>query len=174
MKLLLKCVGAVLVVWQGGALALFLLTSILETPGHTPLGGHALPWIAVKLAATGLGVWAWRSGSKVRQRDDRKPWDAHVRIPDRTFEPDEHHAAPATQHTTTLASISAASVGVAEESLWARALREFEGNDRRAGLWARVYAEADGNESQAKAAYLRARAHELAVEQKLQSAPLTE
>ena len=169
MRLLLKCIGAVLVVWQGGALALFLLSSILETPGHTPLGGHALPWIAIKLAATSLGVWVWRSGSKVRQRDDREPWDAHASILDRGFKPDEHHAAPAAQYTANLASTSVASVGVPEESLWALALREFEGGNRRAGLWARVYAEADGHESQAKAAYLRARVHELAVEQQMQA-----
>ena len=49
----------------------------------------------------------------------------------------------------------------ADEQLWASALNEFEGTDRRAGLWARAYAHTDGNEAQAKARYLKQRVAEL-------------
>ncbi|MBK6867896.1 MAG: hypothetical protein IPG98_08225 [Burkholderiales bacterium] len=48
-----------------------------------------------------------------------------------------------------------------EESLWALALSEFNGLNRRPGLWAQVLAGANGDESKAQAAYLKARYDEL-------------
>lgn len=48
-----------------------------------------------------------------------------------------------------------------DEELWANAIAEFEGRDRRPGLWAKSFAEAKGNESVAKASYLTARVAEL-------------
>ena len=48
-----------------------------------------------------------------------------------------------------------------EEALWALALAEFEGQNRRMGLWAKTLAQAHGNESLAKAAYLNIRYEDL-------------
>ena len=48
-----------------------------------------------------------------------------------------------------------------DESLWARALAEFDGAERRPGLWAKSFAGAGGSESFAKAAYLSARVAQL-------------
>ena len=49
-----------------------------------------------------------------------------------------------------------------DESLWALALSEFNGLNRRPGLWAQSLAGANGDESKAQAAYLKARYDELA------------
>ena len=49
-----------------------------------------------------------------------------------------------------------------DESLWALALSEFNGLNRRPGLWAQSLANAGGDESKAQAAYLKARYDELA------------
>lgn len=61
-----------------------------------------------------------------------------------------------------------------EESLWALAMSEFNGLNRRPGLWAQSLAGANGDESKAQAAYLKARydelAGELALTQALESA----
>lgn len=48
-----------------------------------------------------------------------------------------------------------------DESLWARALAELEGQGRRPGLWARSFSAARGDEAVAKASYLGARVLEL-------------
>jgi hypothetical protein len=48
-----------------------------------------------------------------------------------------------------------------DESLWAHAICEFEGEGRRVGLWAKSFSHADGNEAQAKAQYLKLRVAEL-------------
>lgn len=58
------------------------------------------------------------------------------------------------------------------EEIWARALAEFESDNRRAGLWAQMYAEADGNEATAKARYLKTRAAELTADSEIQAAQL--
>ena len=54
------------------------------------------------------------------------------------------------------------SVDTVDEQFWAEALREVDGTERRAGLWARSFAQVKGDETQAKVAYLEARARELA------------
>lgn len=48
-----------------------------------------------------------------------------------------------------------------DEKLWAQALAEVDGAERRPGLWAKSFAEASGDESSAKAAYLSARVAEM-------------
>jgi hypothetical protein len=48
-----------------------------------------------------------------------------------------------------------------DESLWAQAISEFEGEGRRVGLWAKSFSQANGNEAQAKAQYLKLRVAEL-------------
>lgn len=58
------------------------------------------------------------------------------------------------------------------EEIWARALAEFESDNRRAGLWAQMYAEADGDEATAKARYLKTRATELTTDSEIQAAQL--
>ena len=50
------------------------------------------------------------------------------------------------------------------EELWARALKEYEGEHKRPGLWARLFSEAEGNEALAKANYLKVRVLELRAE----------
>jgi Protein of unknown function (DUF2569) len=50
------------------------------------------------------------------------------------------------------------------EDIWARALAEYQGSDRKPGLWAKCYAEADGNEALAQATYLKTRAAQLEAE----------
>lgn len=50
-----------------------------------------------------------------------------------------------------------------EESVWATALSEFEGN-RRPGIWAKSFSEAHGDESVAKAIYLKTRATQILFE----------
>ena len=50
------------------------------------------------------------------------------------------------------------------EKLWAQALAELEGGNRRSGLWAKVFADAQGNEAAAKANYLRDRVRQLSEE----------
>lgn len=57
-----------------------------------------------------------------------------------------------------------------DEALWAQALTEFEGSNRRAGLWARSFSQAGGNEATAKAAYLGSRVLELERERKAEVA----
>jgi hypothetical protein len=47
------------------------------------------------------------------------------------------------------------------EDIWAKALAEYQGSDRKPGLWAKSFAEADGNESLAQATYLKTRAAQL-------------
>jgi hypothetical protein len=47
------------------------------------------------------------------------------------------------------------------EDVWAKALAEYQGSDRKPGLWAKSFAEADGNESLAQATYLKTRAAQL-------------
>lgn len=75
-----------------------------------------------------------------------------------------HRAATATRgaHNTGRDETTA----IDEESLWAEALAEFEGESRRPGLWAQAIAESSGNESGAKARYLRARYDQLYQERK--------
>ena len=63
---------------------------------------------------------------------------------------------------TTIARSAGSSRTHGEESLWADALAELEGSNRRHGLWAKVFAEANGNEATAMAAYLRERVGQLA------------
>ena len=58
-----------------------------------------------------------------------------------------------------------------EETLWAKALSELEGDHRRMGLWAKCFSLANGNESQAKASYLRERVSQLAEEQSVDTRP---
>ncbi len=53
------------------------------------------------------------------------------------------------------------------EELWAQALTEFEGSDRRPGLWAKSFAEAQGNENLAKVKYLEQRVRQLGQEMSL-------
>ncbi|MES2017004.1 MAG: hypothetical protein V4484_10960 [Pseudomonadota bacterium] len=48
-----------------------------------------------------------------------------------------------------------------EDELWAVAIAEFEGDQRRAGLWAKCYATENGDEVKAKAAYLKNRVQQL-------------
>jgi hypothetical protein len=50
------------------------------------------------------------------------------------------------------------------EKLWAQALAELEGGNRRSGLWAKAFADAQGNEAAAKANYLRDRVCQLSEE----------
>lgn len=50
------------------------------------------------------------------------------------------------------------------ERLWAQALDELEGGNRRLGLWAKAFADAQGNEAAAKANYLRDRVCQLSEE----------
>lgn len=50
------------------------------------------------------------------------------------------------------------------EKLWAQALAELGGENRRSGLWAKVFADAQGNEAAAKANYLRDRVRQLSEE----------
>ena len=47
------------------------------------------------------------------------------------------------------------------EDIWAKALAEYQGSDRKPGLWAKCFAEADGNEALAQATYLKTRAAQL-------------
>ena len=58
-----------------------------------------------------------------------------------------------------------------EEALWANALSELEGDERRMGLWAKCFSVANGNESQAKASYLRERVNQLLEEQSVETRP---
>lgn len=51
-----------------------------------------------------------------------------------------------------------------EEEVWTVAIREFEGDQRRAGLWAKSFAMENGDEAKAKATYLRERVQQLADE----------
>jgi hypothetical protein len=44
-----------------------------------------------------------------------------------------------------------------DESLWEKALNEFDSDRRMAGLWAKAYSEANGDEGKAKAFYLKER-----------------
>lgn len=55
-----------------------------------------------------------------------------------------------------------------EETLWADALSEFGGENRKPGLWAKAFATADGDETKAKARYLQSRVAELQAEQQMQ------
>jgi hypothetical protein len=67
------------------------------------------------------------------------------------------------------AALSASSDAVTasgDEELWARALLEFESQNRRPGLWAKSFAEAGGNEAAAKAGYLTSRVLELQQERR--------
>lgn len=52
----------------------------------------------------------------------------------------------------------------AEEAMWAQALNEFSGADRKQGLWAKSFAEAFGNDSAAQARYLSERVRQLSEE----------
>jgi len=54
---------------------------------------------------------------------------------------------------------------VSEEFLWALAMKEVEGPNRRTGLWAKVFSQSGGDENKAKAAYLAQRVAELQAEQ---------
>jgi hypothetical protein len=47
------------------------------------------------------------------------------------------------------------------DELWAYALVEFDGPDRRLGLWAKLFSASQGNESQAKARYLEDRVSQM-------------
>ena len=50
---------------------------------------------------------------------------------------------------------------LAEEMLYAEAMREIEQGLRRAGLWGKAIAESDGDEKKAKALYLKLRVQSL-------------
>ena len=54
---------------------------------------------------------------------------------------------------------------VLDESIWALAITEFDGDSRHPGLWAKSLAHANGDESVAKASYLKQRAIEVLQEQ---------
>lgn len=55
-----------------------------------------------------------------------------------------------------------------EDDFWAKALEEFESQNKRLGLWAKLISEAHGNESLAKAMYLKLRSSQLSEERELQ------
>jgi hypothetical protein len=57
-----------------------------------------------------------------------------------------------------------------EELMWALALAEFEGPDRRSGLWAKAFAESKGNAAAAQASYLVMRFAELTAERQARDA----
>ncbi len=48
-----------------------------------------------------------------------------------------------------------------DEALWAQALKEYQGDQRRPGLWAASFADANGDETLTKVNYLKARVREL-------------
>lgn len=81
---------------------------------------------------------------------------AHVPMPSPAAAP-VRQAAPAPQ--------PARAAPASEEDLWARALAEFEGPERRQGLWAKAFSEMGGNEAAAKAKYLSERVAQLRVSQ---------
>ncbi|MEN9911831.1 MAG: hypothetical protein RI956_275, partial [Pseudomonadota bacterium] len=51
-----------------------------------------------------------------------------------------------------------------EELFWAKALTEYESDNRRPGVWAKMFSEAQGNEALAKANYLQQRYKDLSNE----------
>lgn len=75
---------------------------------------------------------------------------------------------PASTATSPTTSVPQPTSVEPEEALWASALIEFEGPNRRPGLWAKSFAQSDGHESQAKAYYLKQRVAVLQAEQQKQ------
>ncbi len=63
-----------------------------------------------------------------------------------------------------LSPLAHSTSAVDDEDLWAAAISEFDGDNRRVGLWAKAFAECNGDEAPAKAAYLRERVRQLAAE----------
>lgn len=69
-----------------------------------------------------------------------------------------------TSSATTSARVSIQPTPSIAEEHWAVALREYASGERSSGLFARLFAECGGDETKIKVAYLKERAHSLAIE----------
>lgn len=63
---------------------------------------------------------------------------------------------------------------VTEEDLWALALEELDGSQRKSGLWARCFASSNGVDAAARAMYLRERVIQLQSEESIRKAKILE